>query len=165
MRTAQSWRVPTTLTAGSTAIAEDFSQVEQAAAGTVKKILLGGGDKTFCWRSLTSASPSRTSTAGTTMSKISSLAGPSRLRFMEHVQEHCHTQACQQMNSACQQRYQRNPTTCKARHITDEACCQQNGQKNHPDQCEECRALEAHARSILLRRGQSSGFPRSGSLR
>ena len=88
----------------------------------------------------------------------------SRLCSMEHVQEYCHTQACQQMNSRCQQRYRSNSAAHKTQYVNDEACRQQNGQQNHPDQCDERRILDAHLWSIRLPLPHtgSASLPRTG---
>ena len=46
---------------------------------------------------------------------------------MEHVEEYCHTQTCQQMNSRFERRYSSNRSLRKAQQVTDEAHREQNG--------------------------------------
>src|ERR1019366_1943158 len=70
----------------------------------------------------------------------------SRLRFVEHVQEYGHTQACQQMNQRHQDSVRSNRSRSKRRDVTDEAQRHNHGQQNHANQGEQCCTLEAHGR-------------------
>ena len=91
------------------------------------------------------------------------LGQQSRLRSMEHEDEHHHAEATKPIDERREERDRRNQATQQIEQVEDEIPHQKSRHQNRSDQCQQRRIFECHGRSMnVVSDSRNSGSFRLG---
>jgi len=84
---------------------------------------------------------------------------------MEHVKEHHHAEATKRINERREERDRGNQATQQIEQVEDEIPYQKSRHQNRPDQCQQRRIFECHARSMNVASVSRNSGSRLGAAR